>query len=78
MMIFGWLLMGTAVGVAAKLVLPGQDPNSRLVAPLVGLMGAVIGGVAGRGAGSALLGAVALVLVYGLTTGRAVPAAHQR
>ena len=78
MTILGWLLMGAAAGIAAKLVLPGQDPNHVFVTPIVGVMGAVIGGVAGRGAGGAALGAAALVVVYAVTTGRPVAEPHHR
>ena len=78
MTILGWLLMGAAVGIGAKLVLPGQDPNHIFVTPIVGVMGAVVGGVAGHSAGGAALGAAVLVIVYAVTTGRAVAAPHHR
>lgn len=73
MLVFGWILMGAGVGIVAKVVLPGRDPNSALVPLVLGVMGAVIGGVAGGGrAGIAILGAVILVAVYAVSTGRAI------
>ena len=73
MPIFGWILMGAGVGVVAKVLLPGSDPNSALVPPVLGVMGSVIGAVVGGGnPGAALLGAVVLVAVYALSTGRSI------
>ncbi|HKB70645.1 MAG TPA: GlsB/YeaQ/YmgE family stress response membrane protein [Thermoanaerobaculia bacterium] len=73
MLVVGWILMGAGVGIVAKVVLPGRDPNSALVPPILGVMGAVIGGVAGGGrAGIAILGAFVLVAVYAVSTGRAI------
>jgi uncharacterized membrane protein YeaQ/YmgE (transglycosylase-associated protein family) len=72
MLILGWVFIGGGVGIVAKLLLPGRDPNSALVPPVLGVMGAVIGGVAGDGREAfALAGAALLVAVYALSTGRA-------
>jgi uncharacterized membrane protein YeaQ/YmgE (transglycosylase-associated protein family) len=75
MTILGWILLGAAFGIVGKLLLTGSDPNSAIVPPILGIMGAVIGGVAGESAVGALLGAITLVGLYGVTTGRvsAVP-----
>ena len=71
MLVFGWVLIGAGVGIVAKLLLPGRDPNSALVAPVLGMMGSVIGAVAGDGrVGFALAGAVVLVGVFAVSTGR--------
>ena len=78
MAILGWILLGAAFGVVGKMLLPGEDPNSALVPPVLGIIGAVIGGVAGDGAGAALAGAVTLIVLYGITTGRAPAVPNQR
>jgi len=78
MTILGWILLGAAFGIAGKLLLTGSDPNSAVVPPVLGIMGAVIGGVAGGGVVGALVGAIALVALYGLTTGRVAAVAHRR
>jgi len=78
MAIIGWILLGGALGVVGKLVLRGQDPNSALVPPVLGIMGAVIGGVAGEGAGAAMAGAVTFVVLYAITTGRFSAVPHHR
>ena len=77
MTILGWILLGASFGIVGKLLLSGSDPNSALVPPVLGIMGAVIGGVAGEGVVGALLGAIGLVALYGITTGR-VSALPQR
>jgi len=78
MTIMGWILLGAAFGIAGKLLLTGSDPNSAVVPPVLGIMGAVIGGVAGGGVFGALAGAAALVTLYALTTGRVSAVAHRR
>jgi uncharacterized membrane protein YeaQ/YmgE (transglycosylase-associated protein family) len=78
MTILGWILLGASFGIAGKLFLSGSDPNSALVPPVLGIMGAVIGGVAGEGAVGALLGAIGLVVLYGITTGRVPAVSHRR
>lgn len=78
MTILGWILLGAAFGIAGKLLLTGSDPNSAVVPPVLGIMGAVIGGVASGGIAGALVGAVSLVALYGFTTGRVSAVAHRR
>ena len=73
--ILGWILFGLVVGVLAKLVMPGRDPGGILVTMLLGIAGAVLGGVIGRTLGFygereaagfllSLLGAVVLLALY--------------
>jgi uncharacterized membrane protein YeaQ/YmgE (transglycosylase-associated protein family) len=78
MTILGWILLGASFGIVGKLLLSGSDPNSALVPPVLGIMGAVIGGVAGEGVVGALLGAIGLVAFYGITTGRISAVAQRR
>jgi uncharacterized membrane protein YeaQ/YmgE (transglycosylase-associated protein family) len=80
--VLGWIIFGLIVGVVAKLLMPGRDPGGIIVTMLLGIVGAVLGGFLGRtlgfyGPGEAagffmsLLGAVALLAIYRMTTRRA-------
>jgi uncharacterized membrane protein YeaQ/YmgE (transglycosylase-associated protein family) len=73
--ILGWIVFGLIVGVVAKLVMPGRDPGGFIVTVLLGIAGAVLGGLIGRLAGlygqgdaagfiMSTLGAIALLFVY--------------
>jgi len=73
--ILGWIVFGLIVGVIAKLVMPGRDPGGFVVTVLLGIAGAVVGGLLGRLAGlygpgdaaglaMSTLGAIALLFVY--------------
>jgi len=79
--ILGWILFGLVVGAIAKLVMPGRDPGGIIVTMLLGIAGAVVGGMIGRGMGlyetnqtagffMSFLGAVILLFVYRLIVGR--------
>ena len=71
----GWIFFGLIVGVIAKLLMPGRDPGGFIITILLGIAGAVVGGLVGRAAGfygpgqaagliMSVLGAVLLLLVY--------------
>ncbi len=45
--ILSWIAFGLIVGVLAKFLLPGKDPGGIIVTILLGIGGAVIGGVIG-------------------------------
>lgn len=75
MTIVGWILFGLVVGLLAKLVMPGRDPGGFLVTILLGIAGAVLGGMVGRAMGfygpnesagwiMSTLGAIALLVIY--------------
>ena len=81
MSILTWILFGLIVGALAKLVMPGRDPGGIIVTMLLGIAGAVVGGMIGRGMGlyetnqtagffMSFLGAVVLLFVYRLIVGR--------
>lgn len=81
MSILGWILFGLIVGALAKLVMPGRDPGGIIVTMLLGIAGAVLGGMIGRGMGlyetnqtagffMSFLGAVILLFIYRLIVGR--------
>ena len=75
------LIIGLVVGAIAKFVMPGRDPGGIIITMLLGIAGAVVGGMIGRGMGlyetnqtagffMSFLGAVILLFVYRLIVGR--------
>ena len=80
--IISWIVVGLIAGLLARFLLPGDDPGGLIVTTLVGMAGAVVGGIligvlGGAGATGfnvwsilvATLGAVVLLFVYRLLTG---------
>jgi uncharacterized membrane protein YeaQ/YmgE (transglycosylase-associated protein family) len=43
--IIGWILLGLLAGAIAKLILPGDDPGGFIVTTLIGIAGAIVGGL---------------------------------
>jgi len=43
--IIGWILLGLIAGAIAKLILPGDDPGGIIVTILIGIAGAIVGGL---------------------------------
>ena len=81
MHIIGWILFGLAVGIVAKLLMPGRDPGGFFITTLLGIVGALLGGILGRLAGwygdgdpvgfvMAIIGSLILLAAYRLTMGR--------
>jgi uncharacterized membrane protein YeaQ/YmgE (transglycosylase-associated protein family) len=79
--ILGWIIFGLIVGVIAKVLMPGKDPGGIIVTMLLGIVGAVLGGFAGRTLGlygpndsagifMSILGAVMVLFIYRLMVGR--------
>jgi uncharacterized membrane protein YeaQ/YmgE (transglycosylase-associated protein family) len=75
------LIIGLIVGALAKFVMPGRDPGGILITMLLGIAGAFVGTMLGRsmgfygegqGAGilMSIVGAVLLLLLYRMFTGR--------
>ena len=73
--ILGWIVFGLVIGALAKLLMPGRDPGGILVTMLLGIAGAVVGGLVGRLIGfyeagepagfiMATVGAVLLLFIY--------------
>lgn len=69
------LLVGLAVGIVAKFLMPGDDPGGIIVTSLLGIAGAFVAGYVGRSAGwynpgepvsflASVVGAIALLIVY--------------
>lgn len=74
---FYWLILGLIAGGIAKMLTPGRHPSGCIVTVLLGISGALLAGYVGRLAGlygpgeqggliAAILGAVALLVIYGL------------
>ncbi|HEX7283629.1 MAG TPA: GlsB/YeaQ/YmgE family stress response membrane protein [Vicinamibacterales bacterium] len=79
--ILGWIVFGLIVGAIAKLLMPGRDPGGIIVTMVLGIVGALLGGFIGRALGlygdgepagfiMAVLGAIAVLLIYRLSIGR--------
>jgi len=51
MTILMWIVFGFFVGVVAKIVMLGRDPDGFIVTILLGIAGAVLGGFLGRALG---------------------------
>jgi uncharacterized membrane protein YeaQ/YmgE (transglycosylase-associated protein family) len=80
--IISWIVVGLIAGLLARFLLPGDGPGGLIVTTLIGMAGAVVGGVligvlGGAGATGfnvwsilvATLGAIVLLLVYRLFAG---------
>jgi uncharacterized membrane protein YeaQ/YmgE (transglycosylase-associated protein family) len=80
--IISWIVVGLIAGFLARFLLPGDDPGGLIITTLIGMAGAVVGGIligilGGAGATGfnvwsilvATLGAVVLLFVYRLLTG---------
>jgi uncharacterized membrane protein YeaQ/YmgE (transglycosylase-associated protein family) len=79
--ILGWILFGLIVGVVAKLLMPGRDPGGFIVTMVLGIVGAVLGGMIGRAMGfyregepagwlMSIAGAVIVLFIYRAVVGR--------
>jgi len=76
----GWILFGLVVGIIAKFLMPGRDPGGWIVTILLGIAGSFVGGflaqtLLGRENSTAgwigsILGAILLLFIYRLVTGR--------
>jgi uncharacterized membrane protein YeaQ/YmgE (transglycosylase-associated protein family) len=82
--ILAWIILGLIAGAIAKAIMPGRDPGGFIVTALIGIVGAVIGGFVGNllfGIGGvsgvdirsiliAVVGALLLLWIYRMATGR--------
>ena len=46
--IIGWILLGLLAGIIAKAILPGDDPGGIIITTLIGIAGAILGGLVAR------------------------------
>ena len=84
--IIGWIVLGLLAGAIAKLILPGEDPGGLIVTTLIGIAGAIVGGLIASAldigdideffdVGTwliAIAGSVLLLLAYRMITGGGV------
>ena len=83
--IISWIVVGLIAGILAKLLVPGDDPGGIIVTILIGMLGAVVGGLAvsllgGTGVTGfnvwsivvATLGTIILLVLFRLVAGRRV------
>ena len=83
--IIGWIVLGPLAGVIAKAILPGDDPGGIIVTIIIGIVGAILGGFLAQVLFdvdsmdeffdistwlTAIIGAVILLVLYRLVTGR--------
>jgi uncharacterized membrane protein YeaQ/YmgE (transglycosylase-associated protein family) len=75
MEILGFIVFGLVVGAIAKFLMPGRDPGGLFVTAIIGMVGALVGGLIGRyllGRGEAytpgwimsIVGALILLALY--------------
>lgn len=83
--IIGWIILGLLAGILAKAILPGDDPGGFIVTTILGIVGALLGGLIARALGlgdpideffdlstwiAAIIGAIVLLLLYRVIVGR--------
>lgn len=82
--IIGWILLGLIAGAIAKAILPGDDPGGIFITMLIGIAGAIVGGLIASAldigdldeffdVGTwviAILGSLLLLVVYRVIAGR--------
>ena len=75
------ILIGFVVGIVAKFLMPGRDPAGFFITAIIGIVGSIIATYLGRTMGfyrvgesagfiAAVIGAIILLFVYRLVTGR--------
>jgi uncharacterized membrane protein YeaQ/YmgE (transglycosylase-associated protein family) len=80
--IISWIVVGLIAGILGKLIMPGRDPGGFLLTVVIGMMGAIVGGLLVNLLGGvgvtgfniwsilvATLGAVVLLALYRLFAG---------
>jgi uncharacterized membrane protein YeaQ/YmgE (transglycosylase-associated protein family) len=76
-----WIFFGLVVGALAKLLMPGKDPGGFIVTILLGIAGALVGGLLGRAMGFygpdqaagyviSIVGAIILLALYRMVARR--------
>ena len=82
--IIGWIVLGLLAGAIAKAILPGDDPGGIIVTMLIGIAGAIVGGLIASALGIgeldeffdigtwiiAIIGALLLLIAYRAIAGR--------
>lgn len=83
--IIAWIVLGLLAGMLAKAILPGEQGGGFIVTTIVGILGAIIGGVVARALGfgdpideffdistwlAAIIGAIVLLALWGMVASR--------
>ena len=83
--ILGWIILGLLAGIIAKAILPGDDPGGFIITAIIGIVGAILGGLLASVLFdadpldeffdistwiTAIVGAIVLLLIYRFVTGR--------
>jgi uncharacterized membrane protein YeaQ/YmgE (transglycosylase-associated protein family) len=82
--IIGFIILGLIAGAIAKAILPGDDPGGIIVTMLIGVAGAIIGGIIASALNIgdlgdffdigtwliAIAGSLLLLVIYRMVTGR--------
>lgn len=78
------LLIGLVVGAVAKFLMPGKDPGGFIITMVLGIAGAFVGSWLGQAIGwytagaqagfiASVIGAMILLFIYRLVTGKRAP-----
>ena len=81
--IIGWIVLGLLAGAIAKAIMPGDDPGGIFVTMIIGIVGAILGGVIASALGVgdldeffdigtwliAIAGSLLLLFIYRMVTG---------
>jgi len=75
--ILSWIIFGFIAGLAAKIIMPGKNPQGCVITIVLGILGAMVGGFIGtrigwgsvqgfdlRSFGLAIAGALLLLFIY--------------
>jgi uncharacterized membrane protein YeaQ/YmgE (transglycosylase-associated protein family) len=82
--ILGWIVLGLLAGAIAKAIMPGDDPGGIIVTTIIGIVGAVLGGLIASALDIgdldeffdigtwiiAILGSLLLLAIYRMVVGR--------
>lgn len=82
--ILGWIILGLLAGAIAKAILPGDDPGGIIVTMIIGIVGALLGGLIASALDIgdldeffdigtwviAILGSLLLLVIYRAVVGR--------
>jgi uncharacterized membrane protein YeaQ/YmgE (transglycosylase-associated protein family) len=82
--ILGWIVLGLLAGAIAKAIMPGDDPGGIIVTTIIGIVGAILGGLIASALDIgdldeffdlgtwiiAILGSLLLLAIYRMVVGR--------
>jgi uncharacterized membrane protein YeaQ/YmgE (transglycosylase-associated protein family) len=82
--IIGWIILGLLAGAIAKAIMPGDDPGGIIVTTIIGILGAILGGLIASALdigdldeffdlgtwAIAILGSLLLLALYRMVVGR--------